>query len=569
MAKYFITGISGFIGLELCRLLKEGGHDVVGLIHKNNPPELASLDVTLITADLNQPEKYQDALSECDFITHLAGNPKFGNGPEYEAQNIATTRALLEVAKKSTGNLKRFIFISTIGAIDRAADDTCSNPLDETSEAFPCSDYGKSKLKGEELVRESGLAYTIIRPTLVVGSKMRFASHVAVFCRAALNKSLFARINWPGKISVIHVSDLASSIIFASKHKDAENNTYFAAGDAVAIGDIMKQANPELFQINISVFVKVLNTFTRFIPFSLKALLFPALTASDKNLRDLGWTCSYSDSDSIAEVVAREDARKNVLKSPGGWTLVTGAASGLGMELAIKLQSMGRKLILIDINKEKLQNICADQADVIRIKCDLSDWKATESVLSQELEYEITNNILETYLCAGFGLRGEVSKLDAQAQADIVRVNVLSRLQIATKYIPAMINHQFGRIIYISSSSAYQPLPYMGVYAASNAAVLLLGESLAYENSGNGIEVLTVCPGGMSTNFQKSAGVKEIGGEKLMTPSEAADIILKSVGKNKQVIMPGFRSFVMSLVARVLPRKVSLILWGKLMSVAR
>lgn len=569
MAKYFVTGVSGFIGLELCRLLKEGGHDVVGLIHKNIPPELVSLDVTLLTANLNQPENYQDHLNECDYIVHLAGNPKFGNGPEYEAQNVDTTRALLDAANKSTGKLKRFIFISTIGAIDRSAGDNCSHPLDEESAAFPCSDYGKSKLKAEQLVREAGLAYTTIRPTLVIGNKMRYASHVAVFSRAALNKSLFARINWPGKISIIHVSDLANSIIFVSQHADAENNTYFVAGDDVAIGRIMKQANPALLQINITVFVKMLRLFVRFIPFSLKALLFPALTATDKNLKALGWTCHYSETDGIAEVVRREEVRKNITKSPNGWTLVTGAASGLGMELAIKLQAMGRKLILVDIDKEKLQAVCTDQPDIIRIQCDLSDWQATESVLSREIDSDKSNNILETYLCAGFGLRGEISKLDAEAQANIVRVNVLSRLQLATRYIPAMINHQFGRIIYISSSSAYQPLPFMGVYAASNAAVLSLGESLAYENAENGIEVLTVCPGGMATNFQKSAGVKELGGEKLMTPSEAADIILNSVGKNKQVIMPGFRSFAMALAARVLPRKISLMLWGKLMSVAR
>jgi len=569
MAKYFITGISGFIGLELCRLLKQGGHEVVGLIHRNTPPELTSLDVTLITADLNQSEKYQDALNECDFVVHLAGNPKFGNGPEYEAQNVDTTRSLLDAAKKSLGKLKRFIFISTIGAIDRSAGDNCSEPLNENSHAFSCSDYGKSKLKAEKLVQEAGIPYTIIRPTLVIGNKMRYASHAAVFSRAALSKSLFARINWPGKISIIHVSDLANSIIFSSQHAETENNTYFAAGDEVAIGKIMQQANPALFQIDISVFIKVLSLFTRFIPFSLKALLYPALTASDKKLKDLGWTCNYSNAEGIAEVVTREDARKNVTKSPGGWTLVTGAASGLGMELALKLKALGRKLILIDIDKEKLEAVCADQPDVIRLQCDLSDWQATESTLVKELDGDIANNILETYLCAGFGLRGEISKLEAQAQADIIRVNLLSRLQLATKFIPAMVNHQFGRIIYISSSSAYQPLPYMGVYAASNAAVLSLGESLAYENSDNGIEVLTVCPGGMATNFQKSAGVKELGGEKLMTPSEAADIILNNVGKNKQVIMPGFRSFAMSLAARGLPRKISLKLWGKLMSVAR
>ncbi len=569
MAKYFITGVSGFIGLELCRLLKEGEHDVVGLIHKNIPPELLSYDVTLVSANLNQPEKYQEYLGDCDFIVHLAGNPKFGNGPEYKAQNIDTTRALLEAASKSARNLKRFIFISTIGAIDRSASDDCNQPLDENSQAFPSSDYGKSKLKAENFVREAGLPYTILRPTLVIGNKMRFASHVAVFSRAALNKSLFSRINWPGKISIIHVSDLANSILFVSQQAAANNNIYFAAGEDIAIGDVMKQANPKLLQINITIFVYLLRLFVRFLPFSIKALLFPALIANDKKLKELGWKCNFSKDAGISEVIAREDARKNINKSPCGWTLVTGAASGLGLELALKLQEMGRKLILIDKDKEKLQDICADHPDIIGIQCDLSNWQATELILGKEINKEVSNNILEIYLCAGFGLRGEINKLEPESQANIIRVNVLSRLQLSIKYIPAMVTHQFGRIVYISSSSAYQALPYMGVYAASNAAILSLGESLAYENSGDGIEVLTVCPGGMATNFQKSAGVKELEGEKLMTSSVAVDIILANLGKNKLVIMPGFRSFAMSVAARVLPRKILLMLWGKLMSVAR
>jgi len=434
---------------------------------------------------------------------------------------------------------------------------------------YPSSDYGKSKLKSEQDVINSGLPYTIIRPTLVIGDKMRFGSHVAVFSRAAISRSLFARINWPGKISIIHVSDLAHCIIFASQQEATLDNIYFAAGEDVAIGDILKRANMNNYQINLKWLFNLILLLNRFLPFSIKALLLPALTASDSKIRMLGWQCLYTKEQALDEVARRESTRFNAGSSPAGWSLITGAASGLGRELAIQLQATGRNLVLIDKDAEKLQEVLEEEPSIIKLVCDLADWDSAALLLNDTLKKEIANNIIECFLCAGFGLRGEIGKLSSLAQANIVRVNLLSRLQFAARFLPSMVNRQFGRIVFVSSSSAYQALPYMGVYAASNAAILSLGEALGYETKNNGIEVLTVCPGGMSTSFQKSAGVKELEGEKLMEPSEVAGLIIKSLGKNKQVIMPGTRSLAMSIAARLLPRKLSVRLWGKLMSVAR
>lgn len=569
MAKYFITGIGGFIGLELCRCLLERGHVVTGLVHRNIPPELEGLAVNLVQADLLDSSAYSEALAESDILVHLAGNPKFGNGKHYEAENVATTKALLEVAAASGKNLQRVIFISTIGAIDRAANDVCLKPLDENAVAYPSSDYGKSKLRCEELIRQSGLPCTIIRPTLVVGRKMRFASHVAVFSRQALQGKLFSRIDWPGEISVIHVTDLAKSVIAVAESPEAQNQVYFAAGEPIRIGHIMKLANPGLTQLPIGWLTPLLRPFARALPFSLKALLYPALTASDNKLKQTGWRCSIPVANAVQEVIEREKARVSYIVAPNGWAVVSGAASGLGYELAMLLHANGRKLVLLDRDERGLQKLFPESRNVVRLTADLADWQGTDAVLKAKLPADIRNEVSELFLCAGFGLRGEISRLSGESQAAIFQVNVLSRLQLARNLLPQMINNQFGRIVYISSSSAYQALPYMGVYAASNAAVLLMGEALAYENRENGIEVLTVCPGGMATNFQKSASVKEIEGEKLMSPRQAAEIILAALGKNKIVLMPGLRSFVMSLAARALPRKASLLLWGKLMKLAR
>ena len=109
----------------------------------------------------------------------------------------------------------------------------------------------------------------------------------------------------------------------------------------------------------------------------------------------------------------------------------------------------------------------------------------------------------------------------------------------------------------------------MAMYAAANAAVLSLGEAMAYELRGSGVDVHIVCPGGMQTPFQARAGVKEVEGEKLMTPEAVAAAILNGIRKRQTVILVSLRSHAMSLLARALPRALSVALWGRLMAKMR
>lgn len=81
--------------------------------------------------------------------------------------------------------------------------------------------------------------------------------------------------------------------------------------------------------------------------------------------------------------------------------------------------------------------------------------------------------------------------------------------------------------------------------------------------------MMTVCPGGMQTNFQRSAGVREIEGERLMTPEEVADRIVSGLEKSRMTLIVSFRSLAMSMLARVLPRKISVRLWLRLMEKMR
>jgi short-subunit dehydrogenase len=109
----------------------------------------------------------------------------------------------------------------------------------------------------------------------------------------------------------------------------------------------------------------------------------------------------------------------------------------------------------------------------------------------------------------------------------------------------------------------------MATYAATNSALLSLGEAWAAELSGDSVQIMTVCPGGMKTNFQKSSGVKEIDGERLMTPESVVLKIMSGLRKRQSTLIVSFRSLAMSLLARCLPRSLTVKLWFRLMGKMR
>lgn len=566
MIRYFVTGANGFIGRNLCRVLIEEGRAVTALIRPNAavalPPE-----VRVIQSTFDQPEDYGPALAECDYVIHLAGNARFGNGPGYQDANVTNTEKLLKIVAAHAPRLRRFVFVSTMGAVDRPAADRCQAPLTEDSSAHPTSDYGRSKLAAERLVAASGLPFSIVRPAMVVGGDMRANSHVAVFARMAASKNLFSMLRWPGKVCVLHVDDLARGLVIAAEHASAAGRIFFAAGQPISIGDIFARTSPNGSRLEIGWLAELLRPIAPLLPFQAKVILHSALAIDDSALRGLGWKLKYDAAQAISGVIERERRRVDPSLPLRGRTVVTGAASGLGRALAQALAQRKRRLLLVDRDLDGLNGVCAGEANIERQRCDLADEKDVDALLSSAAWS--SEPIDEVFACAGLGLRGSVASLPFEGQADVLRVNVFSRLQLVHRALRQMLVRQFGRIILVSSSSAYQALPFMTVYAASNAALLLFGEGLASETKEEGIEVLTVCPGGMRTRFQKSSGVHEVPGEKLMEPEAVAEEILAALGRGRIVIMPSLRSKAMALTARILPRKVSLALWRRLMEKLR
>ncbi len=153
MKTLFITGATGFVGRHLLRRLAAQNYETIYcLIRTAANLAVENPQVRTLKGSLADIDRYRPELTASDCVVHLAAATGKSVPQEFFRVNVEGTRALLEQAQRS--GVRQFLFISSIAA--RYAD----------NERYY---YAQSKFQAEELVRSAGLAFTILRPTIVVG----------------------------------------------------------------------------------------------------------------------------------------------------------------------------------------------------------------------------------------------------------------------------------------------------------------------------------------------------------------------------------------------------------------
>lgn len=249
-----------------------------------------------------------------------------------------------------------------------------------------------------------------------------------------------------------------------------------------------------------------------------------------------------------------------VIESYGSWALITGASSGIGFEFAKQLASHGMNLVLVARREHKLNELAQTlvKKHGVEIKVapvDLTRPNFLTEILAvtDELEIGLLVN------CAGFSTTGPFLNNDIQKELDMLHVNCRAPMLLAHAFGKQMAVRKRGGIVFISSSVAFSPVPYWAHYSATKAHSSFLGEGLSYELKHEGIDVLTVCPGGTRTEFQEVAGISDVGA---MSPSSVVTAALRSLGK-KSLIVPGWHNrFLYAGVGKLLPKRLKLWLFA-------
>ena len=165
MSSILLTGASGYIGSEVLQRLLAAGHKVVCLSHSRPVAGCEGVEhCESLMLDLSQPDAASQLTDYAfDTVIHLAGFAR-ARPERMQAINVQGTAQVLAAAKAA--GVKHFVFVSS----------------QDATAAIPTV-YGHSKQQAEQLVKDSGLAYSIVRPGLVYGQGGGALAHVAGFAK--------------------------------------------------------------------------------------------------------------------------------------------------------------------------------------------------------------------------------------------------------------------------------------------------------------------------------------------------------------------------------------------------
>lgn len=250
-APLLVTGATGFLGKHLLPILLDSGMPLRLLVRdrsKINLPPTANIH--LAQGDLTDPQSVRAALQGCRAVIHAGALFRFwGSAQNFEQINLQGTRNLLEAAK-SSGEIERFIHISTIAVIGKTPP---NETITEETACHPQDDYQRSKYAAEQLALHSGLPMVVLRPGAFYGPGSKYG-----FNRLFVGEPLSGwRVQVEGGkrlIFPVYVRDVAQAAVLALQRGEA-GEIYNICDDAVShaqINDLVSQlAGISAWRLNV------------------------------------------------------------------------------------------------------------------------------------------------------------------------------------------------------------------------------------------------------------------------------------------------------------------------------
>jgi len=247
-------------------------------------------------------------------------------------------------------------------------------------------------------------------------------------------------------------------------------------------------------------------------------------------------------------------------KDPKDTALITGASSGIGLDLA-QLMAQQFDLIITARSLSELEKIAreleaAHGNHVHVIPADLASPDAPHQLFAEIERRGLPVDILINN--AGFGSYGAFAESDSQNTLDMIQVNIAALSSLTRLALPGMLKRRRGRIMNVASTAGFQPGPLMAVYYATKAYVIMFSEAIANELKGSGVTVTCLCPGATATNFASRADMEKSRLFKMgaMNSKDVARTAYKGMMAGKTMVIPGFFNRALAMSVRFSPRKL-------------
>jgi short-subunit dehydrogenase len=246
--------------------------------------------------------------------------------------------------------------------------------------------------------------------------------------------------------------------------------------------------------------------------------------------------------------------------------LITGAAHGIGRELAKVFAENGHDLVLVDLNGEALDEVCDQVTEefgqsTMSVEVDLSAPDAATEVYEAVDDAGIRVEVLANN--AGVGTYGPFHETNTAAQLNMMQVNMIASTHLTRLFLEDMVERGGGAVLNVSSTAAFNASPMTAVYNATKAYILLFSEAVAEELRETNVSVTVLCPGHTDTNFFENAGMAEpeSASDGSTDPEVVARAGYRGMMKGKTVVFvereEKFKADLIQMLPRSLVRRIS------------
>jgi hypothetical protein len=242
------------------------------------------------------------------------------------------------------------------------------------------------------------------------------------------------------------------------------------------------------------------------------------------------------------------------------YTVVTGASSGLGLEVARHIaKDHGGHLVVVARRRERLEALRDELrgVDVVPVVADLSRPEDVERTFAEATK---GRSIYGAILNAGVTYYGRALEQPAESFDSMLATNVTSLVHLSNRFVEHMAAQPArGGLMLVSSLAGFSPMPYQAAYGATKAFVTSYGQSLAYEVQDSGVSVTVFAPGGIATEMQALSGLSrkfkhdDFG---VMSADVTARLAVRAFVRRQRLYVPGLVNQVGAVAMKLMPRRL-------------